>query len=291
VNDARPPIPATLEIGVDWLRPGEFSAEEKKLIVDWYSLYHGDGDTSLAPFVPFWLDQGPQAFRWFKRFVESYAAMPGALSPAGVQMLLMYNYACIGYADGMLYELIGAKETGASKAEIVEALEFAWVFSGPPGATPTARIAGPYLDRWVPGVEQPIWPEHWTYDASTMDTGLDYGTHGMSRGELDSLLAWYEHYYGEVPTVVRRLADASPESLKALRARYEAPHRGALPSEAFPMMAFARSYYRRDVVGVRRAVHHARRLNVRDEEIQGLATIMLAYHGDSLDGEIAELVL
>jgi len=282
-----------LEIGVDWLTPGPFSESEKRRIVAWYSVYHGDGDLELAPFVPFWLEHGPNAFRGFKRFVESYPSLPGGLSLAALQVILMHNYACVGYAEGMLYELIGAKEAGAAKAEILEALEFAWVYSGPPGATPTAQSAGPYLARWTDdGASGPssIWPDAWSFDSDLMDAGLDFTARGMTGSEIDSLFDWYREYYGEVPAVIRRLAHSSPESLKALRQRYEGAHRGALPTQAFPMMSLVRALYRRDVGRVRTAVHHARRLGVDHTHISALGTILLAYHGDSLDGDIAELV-
>jgi hypothetical protein len=276
--------PANLKVGVDWMAPhDDFTREERDAVVSWYNRYHGDGNLDLAAFVPFWVDNDPGVFRRFKRWVESQHDHPGRLSSAATQLILMHNYTIIGYQQGALYELIGARMTGASKAQVLEALSFAWLQTGPPGMTPVAEICMDYVKDWTdepPADQARLWPEGWSPDPSAFASGLDFSVQGITESEITSLKDWYLRNFGEIPQYVGYLAEHNPDGLKAYRARYEFSARGALPKQMFPLCSFFTAAYHANPRAMRWAAHQALLLGATKEHISALVCLVMVYAAD-----------
>lgn len=273
-----------LKVGVNWLAARDnFTPEERDAVVNWYNRYHGDGNLDLAAFVPFWVDNDPGVFRRFKRWVESQQAHPGRLSGAAVQLILMHNYTIIGYAQGALYELIGARMTGASKAQVLEAMSFGWLQTGPPGMTPVAEMCMDYVRDWPdgpPADDAALWPAGWTPDPSIFASGLDFSVEGVTEPEVASLKNWYTQHYGEVPLYVDYLAEHNPDGLKAYRSRYEFSSRGALPKQMFPLFSFFTAAYHANPRAMRWAAHQALLLGVGREHLSALVCLAMVYAAD-----------
>ena len=226
------------QIGVDWKAMGDdIGPEDRERIERWYKEYHGEGDLALAPFIPFWLNNAPGVLFRYRRWVESMSLLEGRLSGAAMQLVLLHNYTAIGYDRGVLYELIGARKTGATKQQVLDTMAFAYPHSGPPHMSPSCAIALDYMDAWdgTESGDPTIWPDEWSIDPDAFGSGLDFTATGLTAGELDQLKAWYERHYGEVPAYVSFLADPPPRGPEGvpqpLRVPDDArPAQGAVPA-------------------------------------------------------------
>ena len=280
-------------IGVDWKAMGDdIGPEDRERIERWYKEYHGEGDLALAPFIPFWLNNAPGVLFRYRRWVESMSLLEGRLSGAAMQLVLLHNYTAIGYDRGVLYELIGARKTGATKQQVLDTMAFAYPHSGPPHMSPSCAIALDYMDAWdgsEPG-DPTIWPEEWSIDPEAFGSGLDFAATGLTAGELDGLKAWYERHYGEVPAYVSFLATHHPEGLKAYRSRYEYPTTHGLPKELFPLLTFFSSAYLGNATGMRRGIHQARYLGVAKKYVTALACVTMVYLGDPRMDSVVEVI-
>ena len=131
------------------------SPEQRAEVLAWYARYHGEGGLDLARFVPFWLDRRPEVFVRYRRWGATVGALPGGLPPGGVFLLHVPSYAAIGNVEGALYELIGARELGATAAEGAQAL-------GLSGADLSAEPWAPLFAAWPgAGTSGLGWPPEW----------------------------------------------------------------------------------------------------------------------------------
>jgi hypothetical protein len=224
--------------------------------------------------------------------VESIPLLEGRLSSAALQLILLHNYTAIGYDREVLYELIGARKTGATKQQVLDTMGFAYPHSGPPHMSPSCAIAIDYMDDWQgDDPEDPsIWPAGWSIDPDALTSGIDFMTSGMTPAELELLEAWYQRQFGEVPAYVSFRATHHPEGLKAYRSRYEFPTTHRLPKELFPLFTFFSSAYLGNATGMRRAIHQARYLGVAKKHVIALACVAMVYLGDPRMDSVVEVI-
>jgi hypothetical protein len=134
--------------------PDEVTPEQRSEILDWYARFHGHGDLELARFAPFWLDRRPDVFIRFRRWGATTGAIEGGLPPGGVFLLHVWSYAHLGNVEGAEYELIGARELGASRGEAASL-----VARLPIGSRPSLDVlVADWPHHGQPGLG---WPESW----------------------------------------------------------------------------------------------------------------------------------
>ena len=189
----------------------------------------------------------------------------GASRAAAMQLVLLHNYTAIGYDRGVLYELIGARKTGATKQQVLDTMAFAYPHSGPPHMSPSCAIALDYMDAL--GRHGGGGPEHLARRVVDRPrrVRLRPRLHGHRADRRRARPA-----EGVVPSgtsarcrpTCRSWRRHHPEGLKAYRSRYEYPTTHGLPKELFPLFTFFSSAYLGNATGMRRAIHQARHLGV-----------------------------
>jgi hypothetical protein len=140
----------------------EFDPAEADRLKAWYRDEHGNGDPDIARFAPFLIDHRPAALKRYRRHAEAIAALDG-LPQAAVPLLYGYWYLLAGYEHGVVYEVIAARRWGATKAEVLDVLELAFLDGGPHTAD-TAAAAGAVLRDWPalePRAVPNVWPDDW----------------------------------------------------------------------------------------------------------------------------------
>lgn len=266
-------------MGVDWMRPGPLTAEERAALEAWYSTFHGDGDLGLVAFVPFWLRHDEMVFKRYRRWVT--VATREGLSSAVGSLLFLHHYVVRGLVGAAHYEVIGARRWGISKAQVVETLAFAFLNAGPAGMAPTAAAVDDYLAGWTTDddVDPSVWPDGWAPDPAAFASGLDFTTRDLTAAERSGLEAWHREHQGEVPGSVTFLARHDPGSLKTYRDRYE--HVTAtLPKQMIPLMALFTAAIDDRPGALRRAAHQARYYGVTKAQLLLVLARVFGYAGD-----------
>jgi alkylhydroperoxidase/carboxymuconolactone decarboxylase family protein YurZ len=188
-----------------------FAPDEAERLISWYQDAHGDGDADLFAFVPFLIENRPAALKLYRSYVSTIAAH-GQLPQIVPALIFLNFYMLIGNERGARYEVVAARRWGASKTEVLDVIERAFLSAGPFGAN-TAATARAFMASWPAdeprALAQP-WPDHWI-QAPGMT--LPHEATG------------------------RLLAQRAPEVLAALRARRapsESPR--ALPTAMLPVL-------------------------------------------------------
>ncbi len=284
-------LPASHRIAVDWLRPGPMTPAEREAMTRWYAEHHGDGNLDQARFMAFWLDHDSAIAKHYRRWVQ--AAVTGV--PNSVTALVMlHTYTVLGWESGAQYELIAALKYGASRAQVLEAMAFAFIHAGPMGMGRVAPACDAYLKKWDERggdqAEQPAaWPQGWAADPDALRSGIDLGSPGLSDAEKQQVFDWYETHQGEVPRHIRFLAQWSPDGLKAMRNRFESCI-VTLPKQIVPLMMFNAAAVRGEPAAMRRAAYQARHYGVRRSHLLPILQIAMVYAGDMGSEAITDAV-
>ncbi|HVW44889.1 MAG TPA: hypothetical protein VHC18_26420 [Amycolatopsis sp.] len=150
------------DTGLDLADLDRMDAAEAKKLLDWYESEHGDGQGDLTPFVPFFIEHRPAALKLYRQFAKTLYDESG-LPQLVIPLNFLYYYMTRGNERGVLYEVVAARKWGATKREVMETLEIAFVHSGPMGGN-AASVAGDYLRLWQDGEPRQVadpWPAHW----------------------------------------------------------------------------------------------------------------------------------
>jgi alkylhydroperoxidase/carboxymuconolactone decarboxylase family protein YurZ len=264
-----------LDTGLDFGRD-EFDPDEKAAMLAWYDEAHEWGGLRLAPFAGFWIEHDPGGFKRLKRHLLTLDEQrDGVTLPVAAGVLMyVHTYTAVGNGKGALYEVVAARELGASRSEVLDAVRHAMLHGGPIGLNPLADIAGPYFDDWEDGPSAIAWPAGWAPDPAAFRSGIDHGTDDLPAGELALVTAWHERMHGEVPAHVPALARLHPRAYKTLRLRQEAAVGGALPAQLFPLLTLHLAAVTARPVALRRAAQEARALGVRRH--QAVSTLFWA---------------
>lgn len=260
--------------GIDWRNENNFSASERKSLLDWYLETHGDGDLSLVRFAPFLMDHLPSAFKLSRRHLSAIAQGADGDNLPGLVTILSYlnTYATIGYAGGVLYEIIGAWSQGASKQLVLDVLNHAYLTAGPMGMNAVAEKSADYLAAWKAGREKAVaWPKGWAPDPAAFRSGIDHATATLTVSEVDAISNWHVNAYGAVPHHVSLFAKLNPEAFKIQRIRYEKAFGATMPAQLAPLLGLHLACYRMQPAMIRPCLHHARVLGVaRSHAVEAL---------------------
>ena len=190
----------------------------------------------------------------------------------------------LGWEAGAQYELIAALKYGASRAQVLEAMAFAFIHAGPMGMGRVAPLCDEYLKKWE-GRESDLaaqpaaWPAGWAADPAAFRSGIDLASASLDDAEKQQVFDWYETHQGEVPRHIRFLAQWSPDGLKAMRNRFESCI-VTLPKQIVPLMMFNTAAVRGEPAAMRRAAYQARRYGVRRSHLLPILQIAMVYAGD-----------
>lgn len=203
---------------VDWSDLDELAPGELERILDWYATSHGDGDVQLTPFVPFFARERPGAFKRYRRQAVLNRD-PDGLPTVAVAFLMQHSYMLSHNELGVYYTTICARNWGATRDEVLDALQFGFVESGPLGGNAAGGRAADYLREWPADEPRRTGEDPWPAAWRTGDPGAATG------GATDS------------PFYLQFIADHGPHVLEPLRARYEHAFAAtALPRRVYPIL-------------------------------------------------------
>ena len=197
---------------LDLSDPDHFSDAEAAALLEWYESSHADGEPGLTDFVGFLIGVRPRALKRYRAYAQALHAH-GGVPQLAVALFFLRYYMTLGNEKGVLYEVVAARQWGATKAEVLDTIESGFLMSGPFGANAAAKSQA-YLDGWPADEPRRLadpWPASW----------LDREIPAAPESASDRFL--------------RRFA---PDVLDAFTAR-QAPltgRRPALPAPMFPML-------------------------------------------------------
>ena len=268
-----PKVPSFMEIGVDYSKE-DFTEEEKARLLDRYRSAHGtvEFDLDLVRFAPFLLDFLPAAFKRMRRTgtagMQPREGEDIALPGVTYALLNTHSYTAIAYGAGVIYEYIAARYQGASKALVLDILNYAYISAGPRGMNGAAE-GHQYLKDWQdePDLAPLSWPEGWAPDPAIFEAGLDYANPDLTAEEIDRINAWHLRMNGMVPRHVELFSRLHPRAYKLLRLRYEKAIGRVIPAQLIPLCSLHLATMQGEQLVMRQAVHQARVLGVRRHHV------------------------
>lgn len=270
------------------------SRDEAELLYKWYAETHGEGNLDLTRFVPFLIEQCPGAFKRYRRYMQTVRSGEDGLPLFAVSMLFLYTYIVLGNERAIFYEVIASHEWGATKRDVLDTIQLAFLEAGPIGANAAAELSEDYLRNWHASGEGPQsgWPDRWAPAApGTFASGLDFATIEFSASEQRQLLEWYGRRGEDVPAYVHFLAEHRPDALKTLRSRHEhALGESQLPEQMVPLFRIHAGSARGRADTVRAAALQARRLGVtKGQLLETVCWSFLYANEETLDAMAREL--
>jgi hypothetical protein len=270
--------------GID-ARSDELTPAEAESMKRWYETVHGSGNLDLVRYVPFMLAENPAALKRFRHWADVVAGGRGLQTPlpAPLMALVWLHFYCVNpFPSGLLYEVIAARNWGASKREVVDTISLAWLHGGPHGIEVAATGSADYLAGWEDdGSGGVAWPEGWNRDPAAFRSGITFDDeNSISAADLRRLEDWHREHQGGVPAYVPFLARRYPLALKVFRARYEGACSGSLARQFVPILQLPVAMERRDAESVRRLTHQARKYGATDDQILNAAATAQVYLGD-----------
>ncbi|MDX6438421.1 MAG: hypothetical protein QOF45_1004 [Gaiellaceae bacterium] len=241
---------------LDLAQPDTLDEAEAARLLDWYAKSHGDGSIALTPFVPFLIKHRPGALKRYRAYPQAIHETSG-LPQAAIALIWLHHYMVIANANGVAYQVIAAREWGASKDEVLDVVQLTFLEAGPLGVSAVAEKAAAYLDAWPAAearrVENP-WPAGWEPAPADATT---------SRGR-------------DVPRYVSFLGEHAPSILKALLGRYEQALRdSSIPAPLIPLLHLHTAAIRGDLAGARSAAKDVRAAGV--SAAQAVGTLAFAF--------------
>jgi hypothetical protein len=280
------------ETGLD-LSTDEFTVEERERILRWYVETHGTGTLDLVKFAPFLIEHEPGSFKRYRRHVATIAQpLDGVgLPQAVVGLLFLHTYTAIANERGVLYEVIAAREWGATKREVMETIGFAFLEAAPRGINAAAELSDEYLREWVDdGRPTRIeWPAEWAADVKAFQSGIDVNTDDLAPAELDAIVAWHRKMHGSDGVNIRRLAKLHPSAFKTHRIRYERAASGSLPAQMFPLYTLHLATVKRRPAAMRSSLQMAKQLGVNRHHAVQTMWWGLLYGGETMLDDIMEI--
>jgi alkylhydroperoxidase/carboxymuconolactone decarboxylase family protein YurZ len=155
------------DTSLDWTSDS-FTPEEAEALIRWYREEHGDGDLQLTRFIPFLIEHRPGAVKRYRRHVQAIFD-GGVLPQLAIPMLYLYYYSVTCNADGLLYETIACRRWGATKGEVLDVIELAFVEAGAAVGNAAAKCDD-YLRAWADDEPRAVadpWPASWVDPATT----------------------------------------------------------------------------------------------------------------------------
>jgi hypothetical protein len=274
-----------MDTGQDWTSDS-FTEDEYKAMADWYATVHGEGNLDLTQFIPFMLNLRPDSLKLYRRWVETVPAgrsvENGINDPAA--LVWQHYYGTNAYREGYLYEVIMAREFGATKAEVAQTTVLSWLHGGPLGLNSAAAAAIEYMENWdtdkddSPGL---TYPDGWAPDPDAFRSGIDLDPDKpFTPEDLGKLSDWHRRVQGEVPDYVPVLAEFNGGALKLWRARYENAAVGPLPKQFIALLQVHQAMMMRQPQALRRATHMAKYFGATKAQVGQMLGSVQVYLGD-----------
>jgi hypothetical protein len=255
------------DTGLNWSDPERIDPGEAERLRQWYAETHGEGDLELTPFVPFVIEHIPGGFKRYRRHVQTLSEPPGELPAAVVTLLFLHHYLVIGNERGILYEIIAARDAGVRKQDVLNVLEFAFLYAAPFGLNAAALRSNEYLRDWDERTDGPAtpWPDTWSAAPVEVDPEQPYAV----------LLGRYR-----------------PGILETTRARYEGIYRNmTLPPQLLPLLELHEAVIQARPANARAATLRARQLGVTLEQVVTTIGWGFLYASEATMNVTAEAVL
>jgi hypothetical protein len=277
------------KLSLQLFTPGGLSDADCETIRRSYSSYHGTGDLSHVRHVEFWLDHNSEAFKGYRRWVDT-AIASSELPPALATLIFLHWYAVAGWESGVLIEVVAARQNGATKAQVLEMLAYAYIHAGPMGMSRVAEQSSAYLKNWTETTAENVqWPPGWGADPAAFKSGLDFSQADFTADETDRLLDWFRRHHGEVPSYVRFLAKWNPRGLKSFRNRYESAVK-TLPKQIAPLATFLSAGILGESEAMRRAAFQARFYGVTRAQMLPVIQSTMIHNGDLSMSKVADVM-
>jgi hypothetical protein len=263
-HQSHEPMAAFLDPGFDFTTD-DVSPEEASRYLAWCARIHGEGNLDLVPFAEFYVECDPAGLKYLRRHTATIGL------PIGAAVLMWaHTYCVLGSAKGTLYEVIAARELGASLTDVVEVIRCAGYVAGPFALNAAGELTLPYLRSWSAadtGESALEWPASWSADAHAFETGIDHRVDALQDGEFDLIAEWYRKTYGEVPADLRMAAAAHPAAFKMARVRFERVAHSGLPAQLFPLLMLHTAVVQDRPLAARRAAQLAHSLGVDGDSL------------------------
>jgi len=162
-------------------------------------------------------------------------------------------YINLDWEIGIVNEFKVLQEQGVTKAQLMEVVMAAQVYSGIRGMEGVYRAIWPFIRDFRDRPEPAKFPAGWAPDMEAFKAGLDTSTMDMTPQDRQNLFAWYERNGGEIPKWVSFMDKHNPDFLKAYRLRWEGSFHGALPKQVMPFMMMYFNVHNGNKDGVREA--------------------------------------
>jgi hypothetical protein len=246
-----------LDPGLDFGRE-DLSPDEATRYLDWCRRVHGEGNLDLVPFAEFFAELDGAGLKRLRRHTAQLA-----LPTAAAVLMWTHTYCVQGFAKGVLYEVIAARELGISRAALVEVLKIAGYFGGPRALNAAGELTLPYLRRWEESeTADMMWPAGWTIDPDAFRTGIDHSTAELTSNELELIERWYVRVHGSMPESMHLAAQANPGAFKMNRVRFERLPGVAIPAQLVPLLGLHTAAANGWTSGIRRSFELARFVGV-----------------------------
>jgi hypothetical protein len=187
-----------------------------------------------------WLDNRPDFTKLHRRGARLFGRIEGKLDPTRGPLTgigLLFDYIFLGWEVGILNQIDQLKMRNVSKAQIVELVMAAQIWSGMRGLESVYRAAGMFLRDYPENPSPPAaFPDGWTVDPEAFKCGLDMSTVEPTPQDIANIQDWYMRTIGEVPRSISFAAKYHPGFLKANRAKWENAFRAALPKQMMPYL-------------------------------------------------------
>jgi len=276
---------AFLDTGLD-TASDELTTEEAAAFLEWNQRMHGSDDTDLVSFSRFLVQHDPVGLKRLRRHIMTIdSPSEGDGLPIGAAVLMWaFSYCVLGNKEGTLYEVIAARELGASKREVVDLFRLAGYVGGPLALNAAAALTADYLDAWTPTEHEGLpWPDGWNPDPRAFASGIDPATNELTATELGRISAWYRRVYGESPAHIAVVARWHATALKTMRLRYEAAMSStSLPARLLPLLLLHVEALRGRELPAQRAARLARHLGCEPQQVLGTILWASVYGGDAV---------
>lgn len=227
--------PFGLPARLDWSTDAD--GDDWEQLSQYYRQSTGQPNLDGLGFMPLMFGLRPNAVKRYRLAIDAGRRQRGQLPDAARALNSLLDHLLTGYAKGILYDLRGSRERGASKAEIGHVLTLAWMLGGNHGVHVAADVAGAEIAAWPDAASRPLltWPQGWAPDQGAWSCGIDWTRSAapdeLTADDLSQIKAWHLKVEGQVPDYVDFLAAYNPIALKTYRARFENSMHGPLPRQ------------------------------------------------------------
>jgi hypothetical protein len=200
----------------------------------------------------------------------------------------------IGDADAIHFEIVAARTAGATKAEVLETIAFAYLHGATTGLNAVEKGSAQLLREWTGTgrtIEGAAWPAGWAPDPSAFRAGVDLAAAELSAEDLTRLAAWYRAIGSELPGYVRLLAKYRPDVLKEHRLLQEVTVGVALPKQIVPLFLLHLAIIRADPEGIRFAAAQAGAFGVTQGQALDTICWAMSYSGELGLRRVGDLLL